>query len=116
MSSFTNGDDKRSHRGYFFSSCGNERLQCHDWWETLFHTCENTRKIATFQSDEYATSCLLDYPDFKGNCKLFAIDSGKPQTHDPDTKSVLKTGFIENLDQTGNTALLSFLKKERKVL
>ena len=37
-------------------------------------TYHNIRKIATGQGDDYTTSCLLDYPYFKGilqnNCNI----------------------------------------------
>ena len=35
---------------------------------------ENVRKIKTGQRDDYATGSLLDYPYFKENYKLIAID------------------------------------------
>ena len=35
---------------------------------------ENIRKIATGKDDDYATGCLLDYPYFKENYKMIAID------------------------------------------
>ena len=31
---------------------------------------DDTRKVATGQGDDYATSCLLDYPYFKEYYKL----------------------------------------------
>ena len=37
-------------------------------------TYENIRKIATGQGDDYTTGCLLDYPYFKENHKMIAID------------------------------------------
>ena len=37
-------------------------------------TYANIRKIATGQGDDHATSCLLDYPYFKENYKMIAID------------------------------------------
>ena len=37
-------------------------------------TYENIRKIATGQGDDYTTGCLLDYPYFKENYKMIAID------------------------------------------
>ena len=40
-------------------------------------TYENIRKIATGQGDEYKTGCLLDYPYFKINHKMVAIDLSK---------------------------------------
>ena len=35
---------------------------------------ENIRKIATGKVDYYTTGCLLDYPYFKENNKMIAID------------------------------------------
>ena len=50
-------------------------------------TCENIRKIATGQRDDYMTGCLLDYP-FIENYKLIAIDLSKQQTLDVDPKAI----------------------------
>ena len=35
---------------------------------------ENMRKIASGQGNDYTTVCLLDYPNFKENYKMIAID------------------------------------------
>ena len=40
-------------------------------------TYKNIRKITTGQGDDYATGCLLDYPYFKENYKMIAIDLSK---------------------------------------
>ena len=40
---------------------------------------DNISKIATGQSDDYTTGCLLDYPYFKKSYKLIAIDLRKQQ-------------------------------------
>ena len=40
---------------------------------------DNISKIATGQSDDYTTGCLLDYPYFKKYYKLIAIDLRKQQ-------------------------------------
>ena len=40
-------------------------------------TCENIRKIATGQGDDYTTGCLLDYAYFKNYYKMIAIDLSK---------------------------------------
>ena len=45
-------------------------------------TYENIRKIATGQENDYTTGCLLDYPNFKENYKIIAIDLSKQQTLD----------------------------------
>ena len=38
-------------------------------------TYENIAKNATGQGDDYTTGCLWDYPYFRENYKLIAIDS-----------------------------------------
>ena len=43
--------------------------------------CENIRKTATGQGDVYTTGCLLDYPYFKENYKMVAIDFSKQQVN-----------------------------------
>ena len=42
-------------------------------------TCENIRKIATDQGDDYTTGCLLDYAYFRDIYKMIAIDLSKQQ-------------------------------------
>ena len=41
------------------------------------------------QGDDYTTGCLLDYPYFKENYKLIAIDQIKQQELDADAKLIL---------------------------
>ena len=41
------------------------------------------------QGDDYTTGCLLDYPYFKENYKLIAIDRIKQQELDADAKLIL---------------------------
>ena len=53
-----------------------------------FRTYENIKKIATGQGDDYTTGCLLDYPYFKENYKMIAIDSSKQQILDADRRAM----------------------------
>ena len=53
-----------------------------------FKTYENIKKIATGQGDDYTTGCLLDYPYFKENYKMIAIDSSKQQILDADRRTM----------------------------
>ena len=53
-----------------------------------FKTYENIKKIATGQGDDYTTGCLLDYPYFKENYKMIAIDSSKQQILDADRRAM----------------------------
>ena len=51
-------------------------------------TCENIRKIATGKSDNYTTGCLLDYPYFKKNYKMIAIDLRRQNELDADPRAI----------------------------
>ena len=57
------------------------------------------------QGDDYTTGCLLDYPYFKENYKLIAIDPSKQQALDADPKAIKSINFIGNLERTGNTTM-----------
>ena len=47
---------------------------------------DSIQKVATGHKDDYITGCLLDYPYFKKQYKLIAIDLSKQQTLDADMK------------------------------
>ena len=49
-------------------------------------TYDKVGKTTIGQGDDYATGCLLDYPYFKENYKLIAIDLSKQQALDADAK------------------------------
>ena len=51
-------------------------------------TYDNIRIIAASQGDNYTTSCFLDYPYFKENYNIVAIDLSKLQTLDADPKTM----------------------------
>ena len=51
-------------------------------------TFENIRKIATVKGDDYTTGCLLDYPYFKENYKMVALDLSKQQELDADPRAI----------------------------
>ena len=73
-------------------------------------TCENIRKIATGQGDDYTTGCLLDYPYFKDNYKMIAIDLSKQQALDADPKAIQHINFTENVYRAGNTRIYFILE------
>ena len=68
-------------------------------------TYENTRKIATGQGDDYTTGCLLDYPYFKDNYKMIAVNLGKQQALDVDPRIIQQINFTANLDRASNTRI-----------
>ena len=59
---------------------------------------DNNRKIATGQRDNYTSGCLLNYPYFKKNYKLIAIDLNKQQKLDADPKAIQQINFTGNLN------------------
>ena len=67
-----------------------------------FKTYENIRKIATGQGDDCASGCLLDYPYFKENYKMIAVDLSKQQALDVDPRAIQQINFTGNLDRVEN--------------
>ena len=51
-------------------------------------TYKNIRKIATGKGDDYTTGCLLDYPYFKENHKMIAIDLSRQNELDADPRAI----------------------------
>ena len=78
-------------------------------------TCENIRKIAIGQGDDYATGCLLDYPYF-GKYKMIAIDLSKQQALDADPRAIQQINFTANLDRDGNTRFYSILEELKETI
>ena len=74
---------------------------------------DNILKITIGQGDDYTTGCLLDYPCFKENYKLIAIDLSKQQAVDADQKATWQINFIENLGRSGQTTIF-FVFEEGK--
>ena len=60
-------------------------------------TCENIRKIATGNGDDYITGYLLDYPYFKENYRMIAIDLSRQNELDADPRAIQQINFIANL-------------------
>ena len=79
-------------------------------------TYENIRKIAIVRGDNYTTGCLLDYPFFRDNYKMIAVDLSR-QKIDPDPRKIQQINFTANLDRAGNTRIyfISENSKETKL-
>ena len=61
------------------------------------------KKIATGPRDDYTTGCLLDYPYFKDNYKMIAINLSKQQALDADPREIQHISITANLDHAGET-------------
>ena len=86
---------------------------------------DEIRKIATRKGDNYATGCLLDYPYFKDNYQLIAIDLSKQKELDADPRAIQQIEFIGNLPHNSHalfvleqskTTQLEFFKGTAKVM
>ena len=74
---------------------------------------KHIRKVPNGQGDDYTTGCLLDYPYFKENYKIIAIDLNKQQTLDVDAKAIHQINFIGNLYRAGQ-AFMFFIYEQVK--
>ena len=82
---FENDTDRTSHSTYYLPNVEIKDYNIMINGENFFDqpikhnkvTYENIRKIATAQGDDYTTGCLLDYPYFKDNYKMIAVDLSK---------------------------------------
>ena len=86
-------------------------------------TYDNIRKIAADQRDDYATGCLLDYPYFKENYKLIAINLSKQEAFDVDPKAMHQINLTGNLNWgrnadgqniNANTTLFSVIEEAKE--
>ena len=77
---------------------------------------ENIRKVATGKGDDYRTGCLLNYPYFKENYKMIAIDLSKQQALDADPKVIQQINFTANLDKAGNTTMFFIIEEAKETV
>ena len=80
---------------------------------SMSKTYENIRKIATGKGDDYTTGCLLDYPYFKKNYKMIAIDLSRQNELHASPRAIQQINFTANLDRAGNTTMF-FITEEAK--
>ena len=83
---------------------------------SMSKTYENIRKITTGKGDDYTTGCLLDYPNFKDNYKMIAIDLSKQQAIDADPRKNQQISFTANLDIDGNTTMFFIIEQEKETI
>ena len=79
-------------------------------------TYENIRNIATGKDDDYTTGCLLDYPYFKENYKMIAIDLSRQNELDADPETIQQINFRANLDRAGNTTIFFIIEEAKETV
>ena len=77
---------------------------------------ENIRKIATGKSDDYTAGCLLDYPYFKENYKMIAIDLSRQNELDAYPGAIQQINFTANLDRAGNTTIFFIIEEAKETV
>ena len=79
-------------------------------------TYESIRKIPTCKGDDYTTGCLLDYPYFKENYKMIAIDLRRQNELDADPRAIQQINFTANLDRAGNTTIFFIIEEAKETV
>ena len=79
-------------------------------------TYENIRKIGTGKGDDYTTGCLLDYPYFKENYKMIAIDISRQNELDADPVAIQQINLTGNLDTAGNTTMFLIIEEKKETV
>ena len=59
---------------------------------------------------------MLDYPYFKENYKVLALDLSKQQALDADPRAIQQINFIANLDRAGNITIFSIIEKAKETV
>ena len=79
-------------------------------------TYENIRKIYTGKGDDYTTGSLLDYPYFKENYKMIAVDPSRQNELDADPRAIQQINFTANLDKAGNTTIFFIIEEAKETV
>ena len=59
---------------------------------------------------------MLDYPYFKENYKMIAINLSKQQGLDADPRAIQQTDFTADVDTAGNTAMFSIIAEAKEMV
>ena len=79
-------------------------------------TKDNISEIATGQSNDYTTVCLLDYPYFEQYYVLIWIDLIKQQKLNANPEEMKQTSFTVNLDRARNTQMFSIIGEAKEIV
>ena len=121
---FENENDRTSHLTYYLPKVEIKDYNVMIDGRTFFDqpinsmnkTYENIRKIVTGKGDDYTTNCLLDYPYFKENHKMIAIDLSRQNELDADPKAIQQINFTANLDRAGNATIFFIIEEVKETV
>ena len=78
--------------------------------------CDNIKKIAKGQGDDYTTGYLLDYPYFKNYYKLIAIDLSKQHNFDADPKAIQHVDLTANIDRVEGATMFLIIEEAKETV
>ena len=115
---FENENDRTSHSTYYLPKIElkdyNVMFDGRNFFDqsinSMNKTYENIRKIAAGKGDDYTTGFLLDYPYFKENYKMIAINLSSQNELDADSRAIQQINFTSNLDRAGNTTIFFIIE------
>ena len=121
---FENDDDRTSSDLYYLPTVEikyyNTMINCENCFDQPIKnnkvTCENIRKIAIGQGDDYTTGCLLHYPYFTDTYKMIAVDLSKQEALDADPRAIQQINFTANLNRAGNTRVYFILEEAKETI
>ena len=120
MLSFESENNRTSHSEYYLPKVKiknyNVKTDCKTFFDQTIKTYEKIRIITTGQGDEYTTGCLLNYPHFKKNYRMIAIDLSKQEALDADLAAIQQINFPANLDRAGNTTMLFDIQEAKQTV
>ena len=79
-------------------------------------TYDNIQKISTGQGDDYTTGNFPDYPYFKKQYKLIAIDLSKQHKLDADPKAIKHINFTRNLDRAESSRMFFIIEEAKETI
>ena len=122
--SFENENDRTSHSTYYLPEVEIKDYNVMIYGRNVFDqpinsmnkTYENILKIATGKGDDYKTGCLLDYPYFKENYKMIAVDLSRQNELGAHLRAIQQINFTANLDRAGNTTILFIIEEAKETV
>ena len=121
---FENENDRTSHSTYYLQKVElkdhNVMIDGRTFFDqpinNMSKTYENITKFATGKGDDYSTGCLLDYPYFKENYKMIAVDLSRQNELDADRRAIQQINFTANLDRAGNTTIFFIIEEAKETI
>ena len=123
MLSFESENGRTSHSEYYLPKVKiknyNVKTDCKTFFDQPINndikTYKKIRIITTGQGDEYTTG-LLNYPHFKKNYRMIAIDLSKQEALDADLAAIQQINFPANLDRARNTTMLFVIQEAKQTV